>query len=176
MQVVVGLTIEKEIERLKEQYGSNRSALLPILHAMQDKYGILSGRIMQAVAFALKIHPVEVEGVATFYSFFETREKLGKYVIRLCQTISCDLAGKANIARQLQNELGIMFGETTKDGLFSLKYANCLGMCDQGPALLVNDRLFAKVTPDQIYQIIAECKRDFIRSGFPQAILSAPPC
>lgn len=172
MQVVVGLTIKKEIEKLMEQYGSDRSALMPILHAMQDKYGILSDRIMQAVAFALNIHPVEVEGVATFYSFFETKEKLGKYVIRLCQTISCDLAGKANIARQLENELGIKFGETTKDGMFSLKYTNCLGMCDQGPALLVNDRLFAKVTPEDIYKIIAECKRDFLRSEFPHVIPS----
>ncbi len=172
MQVIFRQKIFEEIEQLKKQYGNDRSALLPILHAMQDKYGFISDRIMQTTAHALNIHPVEVEGVASFYSFFETKEKLGKYVIRLCQTISCDLAGKKQVARQLENELGIKFGETTRDGMFTLKYTNCLGMCDQGPAMLVNDRLFAKVTPNQIHKIITECKRDFIRSEFPQVVPS----
>ncbi len=172
MQVIVRRNVLEEIEKLIARYGNDRSALLPIMHAMQDKYGIISDRIIQTTAHALNIHPVEVEGVASFYSFFETKEKLGKYVIRLCQTISCDLAGKKQIARQLQNELGIKFGETTSDGMFTLRYTNCLGMCDQGPALLVNDRLFAKVTPDQVHKIITECKREFIRSEFPQVVPS----
>ena len=62
-------------------------------------------------------------------------------MIRLCRTITCDMAGKEHVARQLENDLGIDFGETTPDGKFSLGWANCLGMCDQGPALLVNDDL-----------------------------------
>jgi [NiFe] hydrogenase diaphorase moiety large subunit len=81
--------------------------------------------------------------------------------VRLCQTISCDLAGKARVARQLENELGIAFGETTPDGRFSLEWASCLGMCDQGPALLVNDRVYTRVTPDQVHQIIEDCRKVF---------------
>ncbi len=172
MRIIARQQINDELTELMRQYGEERSALLPILHAMQDKYGFLSGLILQETAHALGIHPAEVEGVASFYSFFETDKRLGKYVIRLCQTISCNLAGKAQVARQLENELGIRFGETTNDGMFTLKYTNCLGMCDQGPALLINDRLFAKVTPNLVHQILRDCRRDFVKSVFPQVVPS----
>ena len=172
MQVVYRQQLTQEIEELKKEFGSDRSALMPILHTMQERYRYIPDRVLQSVAHALDIHPAEVEGVASFYSFFETREKLGKYVIRLCQTISCDMAAKDNVARQLENELGIKFGETTRDGMFTLKYANCLGLCDQGPAMLVNERLFARVTPDLVHQILVEAQRDFVRSDFPYFIPS----
>ncbi len=172
MQVIEREKLDLLIQDLKEEHGSDRSALLPILQGVQNEYGHLSGLMMQEIAHALDVHPVEVEGVASFYSFFETKEKLGKYVIRLCQTISCDLAGKARVARQFENELGIKFGETTKDGMFTLEYTNCLGMCDQGPAIMINDRLFAKVTPDKVPQIIADCRSEFLKTDFPQIVPS----
>ncbi|HOO14460.1 MAG TPA: NADH-quinone oxidoreductase subunit NuoE [Candidatus Marinimicrobia bacterium] len=172
MQVLDRVKINQEISDLKKIYGEDRSALLPILQDLQEKYGYLPNLVMQETAHALGIHPVEVESVASFYSFFHRKEKQGKYVLRLCQTISCDLSGKAKVARQLENELGIKFGETTKDGMFTLEYTNCLGMCDQGPALLINDRLFARVTPEKVPQIIADCRRDFIKSAFPKVVPS----
>ncbi|MDD5230807.1 MAG: NADH-quinone oxidoreductase subunit NuoE [Candidatus Marinimicrobia bacterium] len=172
MQVLDRTKIIQEISDLKKTYGDDRSALLPILQDLQETYGYLPDLVMQETAHALEIHPVEVEGVASFYSFFRRKEKQGKYVLRLCQTISCDLAGKVNVARQIENELGIKFGETTKDGMFTLEYTNCLGMCDQGPAMLVNDRLFAKVTPDKVPYIIADCRRDFLKSDFPKIVPS----
>ncbi len=172
MPVIDRTQINEEIKALKAQYGQDRSALLPILQSFQEKYGYLPDIIMQETAHALGIHPVEVEGVASFYSFFRRKEPQGKYVLRLCKTISCDLAGKEKVARQLENELGIKFGETTKDKLFTLEYTNCLGMCDQGPALMVNDRLFAHVTPDKVPQIIADCRRGFIKSEFPKVVPS----
>jgi len=172
MQVVYRQQLTQEIEELKKEFGSDRSALMPILHTMQERYRYIPDRVLQSVAHALDIHPAEVEGVASFYSFFETREKLGKYVIRLCQTISCDMAAKDNVARQLENELGIKFGETTRDGMFTQRYPNCLGLCDQGPAMLINERLFARVTPDLVHQILVEARRDFVRSDFPYFIPS----
>ena len=93
---------------------------------------------MQVLADLLDLHPVEVYGVVSFYTFLNS-EKKGRYVVRLCQTISCDMAGKDAVAAALREALGIEFGETTEDGVFSLEWANCLGMCDQGPAMLVND-------------------------------------
>lgn len=164
--------LHQEIGELKAKYGNDRSALLPVLQDLQNKYGFLADSIMQDVAHALDIHPVEVEGVASFYSFLRTKEKSGKYVIRLCKTISCDMVGKSRVARQLENELGIKFGETTKDGMFTLEYTNCLGMCDQGPALMVNDRLFAKITPDKVPVLIDDCRRGFLKSVFPEVVLS----
>ncbi len=167
MQILEIPKLKDELETLKSKYGDSRSSLIPILQDLQDKYRYLSGTIIQETAHALGIHPVEVEGVASFYSFFKTGEQQGTYVIRLCQTISCDMVGKARLARQFENELGIEFGETTKDNLFTLEYTSCLGMCDQGPAVLVNDYLFAKVTPDMVPEIVDQCKKGFIKGNLP---------
>ena len=153
-------TLGKEITSLAEQHGAARSGLLPILQAIQAKYHYVPDFAMQEIARLLDIHPVEVYGVVTFYSFLRT-ETTGRFVIRLCQTISCHMAGKSRVARQLENELGIAFGDTTPDGHFTLEYANCLGLCDQGPALLVNDTAFTHVTPEMVHDIIAGCKRAF---------------
>jgi [NiFe] hydrogenase diaphorase moiety large subunit len=153
-------TLGKEITSLAEQYGAARSGLLPILQAIQAKYHHIPDFAMQEIARLLDIHPVEVYGVVTFYSFLRT-ETTGRFVIRLCRTISCHMAGKSRVARQLENELGISFGETTPDGHFTLEYANCLGLCDQGPALLVNDTAFTRVTPETVHDIITGCRRAF---------------
>jgi [NiFe] hydrogenase diaphorase moiety large subunit len=115
---------------------------------------------MQVIADLLDIHPVEVHSVVSFYSFLDEKPQ-GQYVIRLCRTITCDMAGKEHVARQLQNDLGISLGQTTPDGKFSLHWANCLGMCDQGPALLVNDRIFTRVTPEKVHGILEQCRQTF---------------
>ncbi|PIS27108.1 MAG: NADH-quinone oxidoreductase subunit NuoE [Candidatus Marinimicrobia bacterium CG08_land_8_20_14_0_20_45_22] len=172
MQIIDRQKVNHEIECLREKYGQDRSALIPILQELQEIYGYLPYIVMQETAHSLGIHPSEVEGVASFYSFLRTKEKQGKYVIRLCQTISCNLAKKVNVARQFENELGIKFGQTTNDGMFTLEYTNCLGMCDQGPALMINDRLFSKVTPEKASAIIADCRRDFLKSEFPKVVPS----
>lgn len=149
--------LSKEINLLVERYGKERSALLPILQGIMEKYGYIPDIAMQEIADYLKIHPVEVYSVVTFYSFLKP-EKSGRYKIRLCRTISCDMSGKDKIARVLENELNIRFGETTKDGKFSLEWTNCLGMCDQGPAMLVNFEVHTKLTPTKVKEIIDELK------------------
>jgi NADH:ubiquinone oxidoreductase subunit E len=152
--------LQDKVRELVTRHGRAREALMPVLQDLQREYSSVSDFAMQVVADELGIHPAEVYGVVSFYAFLH-HEPRGRFVIRLCQTISCDLAGKARVARQLQNELGIAFGETTPDGRFSLEWASCLGMCDQGPALLVNDRVYARVTPDQVHTIIEDCRRVF---------------
>lgn len=140
------------------RFGRDRAAMMPILQEIQRKYNHVSPYAMQQVADLLDIHPVEVQGVVSFYSFLTT-EPQGRFVIRLCRTISCDMAGKEKVARQLENDLGIAFGETTEDGLFTLEWANCLGLCDQGPAMLVNDKAYTRITPENVHEILAECRR-----------------
>ncbi|MFC1468009.1 NADH-quinone oxidoreductase subunit NuoE [Verrucomicrobiota bacterium] len=152
--------LQQDVRGWIAQYGENRSALIPVLQAVQQKYHYISEYVMQVVADALGIHPVEVYGVSSFYRFLGQQKK-GAYTIRLCQTISCDMEGKSAVARQLENDLGIAFGETTEDGMFTLEWANCLGMCDQGPALLVNERIFTKVTPEKVQDILDECRGAF---------------
>jgi NADH:ubiquinone oxidoreductase subunit E len=149
-----------EIDKLIERHGSDRSALIPILQDVQNRSHSISDFAMQTIADRLGIHPVEVYSVVTFYAFLSEKYH-GRFVIRLCRTISCDMAGKAAVARQLKNDLGIKFGETTPDGRFTLEWANCIGMCDQGPAMLVNDQVFTHVTPEKVHCILAACEKAF---------------
>ena len=152
--------VQDEIRELIGQHGRTRSALLPVLQEVQRRHSLVSDFAMQVVADELGIHPAEVYGVVTFYTFLN-HVPMGRFQVRLCQTISCDLAGNARVARQLENELGVSFGETTPDGRFSLEWASCLGLCDQGPALLVNECVYTRVTPDQVHEILEDCRRVF---------------
>jgi [NiFe] hydrogenase diaphorase moiety large subunit len=152
--------LKQDIQGLASRMGKDRSALMPILQEVQRKYQSISEYAMQIVADALDLHPVEVYSVVPFYSFLDHKPK-GRFVIRLCRTISCDMAQKDGVASQLKNDLGIEFGETTKDGKFSLEWTNCLGMCDQGPALLVNDQVYTRVTPEQVHDVLESCRRTF---------------
>lgn len=142
------------------KHGTTRAALIPVLQEIQKTYHEISEYAMQEVADHLDIHPVEVYSVVSFYSFLDTKAR-GRFVIRLCRTVSCDMIGKDRVARQLENDLGIGFGETTRDGNFSLEWASCLGMCDQGPALLINDHVFTSVTPETVHALILACRKSF---------------
>lgn len=150
--------IQDCIDCAVERFGHTPEALLPILHAVQQEHRHISSVAMQEIADRLGLHPVEVDSVVSFYHFFESRP-LGRYVIRLCNSASCELQGKALIRRMLVNELGVEVGETTPDGRFTLQEVGCIGMCDQGPALMINDRVFTRVSPDTVSQIIRACRR-----------------
>lgn len=149
--------LSEEIEALVEKYGTDRSALIPILQSIQRKHKYVSDFAQQEVARLLNIHPVEVYSVISFYSFLHSNPQ-GRNIVRLCQTISCDMAGKMEVANAIKRELGINFGETTKDKRITLEYTNCVGMCDQGPAMIVNERVYTKLDPEKAVKILSEIK------------------
>ncbi|MGE5399711.1 MAG: NADH-quinone oxidoreductase subunit NuoE [Ignavibacteriales bacterium] len=157
MLVLEKNSLTEEIEGLVDIYGTNRSALLPILQTIQRNHKYVSEFAQQEVARLLDIHPVEVYSVISFYAFLHS-EPRGRNIVRLCQTITCDLAGKDGVARAIERELNITFGETTKDKRITLEYANCLGMCDQGPAMIVNDIVYTRLTPEKAVNILNEIK------------------
>ena len=150
-------SLSQEIENLVKKYGSDRQALLQILQAIQWKNKYVSEFAQQEIARLLNIHPVEVYSVISFYSFLCSEPK-GRNIVRLCRTISCDMAGKDKIESAVKRELGISFGETTNDGRVTLEFTNCLGMCDQGPAMLVNDRVYTHLNPEEAVNILNEVK------------------
>lgn len=162
--------MKRSLEKLINKYSLEKSSVLPILNELQDEYGEIGEDLMESLAHSLGIYPTEVEGVYSFYSFLN--KKNGKHIIRLCQTISCDLKGKKRLEKQLINELGIKFGETTQDGLFSLEHCNCLGMCDRGPALMVDKKLISRVKPSDIPSIINACKNNNLDKKFEDTIIS----
>jgi len=145
--------LSEEIGLLVEKYGVERSSLLQILQDIQRKYNHISDFAQQEIARLLSIHPVEVNSVISFYSFLHS-EPQGRNTIKLCRTISCDMAGKQKIEDALTRELGISFGETTKDKKYTLEHTNCMGMCDQGPAMLINDKVFTRLDPEKAVNIL----------------------
>jgi len=149
--------LSEEIEELVSKFGTERSALIPILQSIQRKYKYISDFAQQEVAKLLNIHPVEVYSVISFYSFLHSKPQ-GRNIVRLCQTISCDMVGKREVADAIKRELGINFGETTKDRRITLEYTNCVGMCDQGPAMIVNERVYTKLDPEKAVKILSEIR------------------
>lgn len=149
--------LSEDIEVIVEKYGSDKSALLPVLQSIQRKYHYISDFAQQEVARLMNIHPVEVQSVISFYSFLHEKPQ-GRNIVRICKTITCDMAGKTAVEKAVQRELGISFGETTKDQRITLESTNCLGMCDQGPAMLVNEKVYSNLDAETAVKILNEIK------------------
>ena len=144
---------EEYISQLADKYGRNRESLLPILHEVVDKFNYVSEESMVNVAKELAISTADVYGTASFYSFLDTNKR-GKYAIRVCQTIICEMKHKDDIVSAITEILGIKPGETTSDGNFSLYYTNCMGACHKGPAMLINDEPYTELTPEKVKDIL----------------------
>jgi len=152
----------KRIREIITHYpaGRKKSALLPVLHiAQQELGGYLSVDTMDYVASLLEIQPIEVYEVATFYTLFHSGPT-GKYLIEVCQTGPCALCGGEHILDHLENVLGIKNGETTSDGLFTLKTVECLGACGTAPVMQINTRFYESMTIEKIDRIIADLKNE----------------
>jgi NADH:ubiquinone oxidoreductase subunit E len=130
--------------------------LLALLRNEQKKAGFISEKFIEQVAQDKDFSIGEVYGVATFYHFLSTRPS-GRNIIRVCKSIPCYLKSSQLVLETIQAELGIASGETTPDGMFSLQLTNCIGACDQAPAMLLNYELHGNLTPAKIAQILKEC-------------------
>jgi NADH:ubiquinone oxidoreductase subunit E len=144
---------EEFISQLAKKYGRKRESLLPIIHEVINQFYFLSEESMTAIARELDMPTAEVYGTASFYSFFDTTPQ-GKYVIRVCQTIVCDMKRKEDIVDAIYEVLRIKPGETTSDGKFSFYYTNCLGLCHEGPSMLINNEPFSSLTPEKVKDIL----------------------
>jgi len=139
--------------------GKQKSALLPVLHLAQDTFGgWLSTETMDYVASLLQIEPIEVYEVATFYSMYHLKP-VGKYVFEVCQTGPCMLRGSDDIIQYITQTLGIRAGETTSDGLFTLKTVECLGACGYAPMMQLGKYYREHLTKEKVDAIIAECRK-----------------
>ena len=138
--------------------GKQKSALIPILHLAQDEFsGWLDTPVMDYVAGLLSIEPIEVYEVASFYSMYNLKP-VGKYLFEVCQTGPCMLNGSDNIIDYIKQKLNIGVGETTVDGLFTLKTVECLGACGYAPMMQLGKTYREHLTKDKVDEIIAECR------------------
>ncbi|MDQ6813263.1 MAG: NAD(P)H-dependent oxidoreductase subunit E [Bacteroidota bacterium] len=154
---------EKSLSKVQEiiaRYpeGKQKSALLPVLHMAQEEFGAwLDVPVMDYVANILSITPIEVYEVATFYSMYNMKP-VGRFLFDVCQTGPCMLRGSDEIINYIKRKLGISVGETTPDGLFTLKTVECLGACGYAPMMQLGKHFREHLTPEKVDAIVEECR------------------
>jgi NADH-quinone oxidoreductase subunit E len=140
--------------------GKHKSALIPVLHMAQDEFGgWLSADTMDYVAMLLRLEPIEVYEVATFYSMYNLKP-VGRYLFEVCQTGPCMINGSDSIIEYIGKKLGIKPGETTADGLFTLKTVECLGACGYAPMMQLGKHFREHLTAEKVDAIIEECRKN----------------
>ena len=147
------------VEEIVKKHGRKRENLLPILQDIVKSDSYLSEESMINVAKELNISSAEVYGIASFYSFLETKP-MGKNIIRICRTISCDMKDKDQIIKAIGDKLRIKLGETTPDKKFTFLETNCIGWCHKGPAMLVNDEVYTELTPVKAVEVLDKYLQD----------------
>jgi NADH-quinone oxidoreductase E subunit len=145
------------IDRVLEKHKGQEGALIPILHQVQQELGYLPEDVQAYIAEKLGVPLSEIYGVVSFYSLFSTVPK-GKYRIAVCMGTACYVKGSGIILEELEKQLDIKVGETTKDGEFTLEACRCLGACGLAPVLVVNDHVHGRLTKDDVTTIINKYK------------------
>ena len=138
-----------------------REMVVDVIFAIQEHYGYLSDEGVEETARLVGMSPLEVEQLATFYTFIY-REPVGKYVVHVCDSVVCWMNGFETIKDYLSKKLGIGDGETTSDGLFTLLPVCCVGYCDRSPAILINKKVYGNLTTGKIDNIIEELRNSGI--------------
>jgi NADH-quinone oxidoreductase subunit E len=156
------------VQKMKSRYpeGKHKSALLPVLHLAQAEFdGWLSTEVMDYVAILLEIKPIEVYEVASFYGMYNLKP-VGKCLIEVCRTSSCWLRGANEIVAHIENKLGIKEGETTTDGLFTLKTVECLGSCGTAPMLMCGAQFHENLTTEKVDNLLSSLKAENTRKTY----------
>ena len=149
---VLGPEIVALIDRFRAE-PQPESQLIAVLHKVQAQHGYLASAHLDAVAQLMQVPAAKVAGVASFYHYFRLQPR-GRFLINVCLGTACYVKGADRVAQRLMDELGINFGETSTDGMFTLEAARCLGTCGLAPVLMIGDDVHPQVTPDQVPAIL----------------------
>ena len=160
--ILKALAAEEDEEQKLEQisnvinlYGGKRDSLIQILHLAQEIYGYLPLGVQKFISEEMDIPVAEVSGVVTFYSFFATKPR-GEHTIRVCMGTACYVRGGKKLIERLQELLGIELGDTTSDKKFSFEIARCIGACGLAPAMMIDEKVYKQVNPNQLESILAQ--------------------
>ena len=146
-----------KVDSILNDQNMDAGNLITILQQVQEIYGYIPADIIYYVAGQLNISPAKIIGVATFYAQFRL-EPVGKYLIMLCKGTACHVNGADRLEETITKELGIENGQTTKDGLFTLKNVSCLGCCSLSPVMMINDETYGSLTGDKVKEILNQYK------------------
>lgn len=152
-------TLRGIIEEIKKEQLEEQDLLIYLLHRVQDHYQshYIPPEVGEMIAEELNVPPSKVYEVLTFYTMFSTKPR-GKYIIRVCTSLPCHVPGGREIVQFLKQKLGVDFGETTKDGLFTLEETGCLGLCGVSPVIMINDQYYGDLTVEKVEGIIESLK------------------
>lgn len=142
------------IETLVARHVETPGALLPILHSIQDELGFIPSEVVPIVASRLNLSRAEVHGVVTFYHFFRDHPP-GKRTLYVCRAEACQSMGSRELERHVRDRLKVDFHETTADGKLSLEPVYCLGNCACSPAVMIDETVYGRVTPDRLDELLA---------------------
>ena len=143
------------LERILAQHAGLPGPLLPILHAVQDELGCIAPAYVARIADALNLSRAEVHGVISFYHYFRQHEP-GRHVVHLCRAEACQAMRSEATEQHAKRELGVEYGGTSADGLFTLEPAYCLGNCAAAPTVMIDEKLYGRVTPERLDAILAD--------------------
>jgi NADH-quinone oxidoreductase subunit E len=151
--------LKESLERQIAHADHARELVVDVMLALQEHYGYLNDEAVDEVALLLGMSPLEVEELATFYTFIY-RETVGKFVIHVCDSLICWMDGYESIKNYLCKKLDITVGGTSADGLFTLLPVCCIGYCDLSPAMLINRKVYGHLTPQKIDEILEKLKSE----------------
>ncbi len=143
------------LERILAQHAGLPGPLLPILHAVQDELGFIAPAYVARIADALNLSRAEVHGVISFYHYFRSHEP-GRHVVHVCRAEACQAMRSEATEQHAKRELGVEYGGTSADGLFTLEPAYCLGNCAAAPTVMIDEKLYGRVTPERLDAILAD--------------------
>ncbi|MCL1859449.1 MAG: NADH-quinone oxidoreductase subunit NuoE [Oscillospiraceae bacterium] len=144
-----------QIANIIDLYKNKQGSLIQVLHLSQEIYGYLPLELQEFIAKNMDIPLSEVAGVVSFYSFFSTVPR-GKHTIRVCLGTACYVRGGKRVVENLQQKLGIDLGETTKDGIFTLEVARCIGSCGLAPAMMIDEKVYKQVNVNKLDSILSD--------------------
>ena len=149
--MTIPVELDRHIDEIITHYppDKKRAAVLWLCHLLQEHVGFLGDEQVAWIAGKLGLQPINVWEVVTFYPMFTSKPR-GKFHIKVCRTLSCDLAGCGGLLGLLRKKLGVGLEETTPDGLFTVSTVECLALCGTGPAMMINDETFERVTPEKL--------------------------
>jgi len=150
--------IREQLDDILSRYTGDRSELIPLLQEAQEKFGYLSGEVMEGIAKFLRLSPSTVYGVSTFYAQFKLKPT-GKRIVRVCRGTACHVRGGALILRELEKRLGIKPGETTDDLEYSLETTACFGSCALAPVVVIDKTVYGRMTVGKVEQILSDSKK-----------------
>ncbi|MBR4301234.1 MAG: NADH-quinone oxidoreductase subunit NuoE [Bacteroidales bacterium] len=145
----------KTIKDICKSFDNKSGEVINVLHQVQGAFGYLPAEVQEVVAMELNMPVAQVYGIVSFYSFFTMQPK-GEHPISICLGTACYVRGAEKVLDEFKRQLNINVGETTKDGKFSLNCLRCVGACGLAPVVMVGDKVYGRLTPDNVKDIIAE--------------------